>query len=224
MKRLFLLLLAGMAVSACSPGEPVSQSTSSPASPTPLPSLPPPPTPLASPSPASPVSQTYRDPKGQFEISFPRGYTHKGTGTGVAFVSADQGFAGAVDYGSAEGRQLTSEQLETALKTEYQTRLQEVTWQATKVQPDGSVRIDWVGKDDNNNMLDAVSIVEQRGNTIYVLNLLGVNQPYQNYNQDAEAIVNSYRIQPGSPASPAPNASPASPQSPAPQNSPSSQN
>jgi hypothetical protein len=40
-----------------------------------------------------------------------------------------------------------------------------------------------------------VSLVEQRGNTIYVLNLFGINKPYQNYNTDAEAIVNSYQIQ-----------------------------
>jgi len=42
--------------------------------------------------------------------------------------------------------------------------------------------------------LDAVSFVEQRGDTIYILNLFGVNKSYQDYNSDAEKIVGSYRV------------------------------
>lgn len=136
----------------------------------------------------------------------------------MAFVSKDQGFAGSVDFGSAEGKQFTTQQLEAALKTEFTNRLQEVNWQAAQVQPDGSLRLDWTGKDKNGDALDAVSMVEQRGNTIYVLNLFGINKPYQNYNTDAEAIVNSYQIKPpnqptNSPSPPNPPASPPQPSS-----------
>jgi hypothetical protein len=168
-------------------------------SPSPSPTV----TPSASPT---PQQQTYRDKNGLFQISFPKGYTHKTTGSGVAFVSADQNFAGAVDFGSAEGKQLNTQQLEASLKTEFTNRLKEVNWQSSEVQPDGSLRIDWTGKDKSDNALDAVSIVEQRGNYIFVLNLFGINKPYQNYNTDAEAIVNSYQVQPQAPAqSPQPN-------------------
>ncbi len=158
------------------------------------------PTPSASPT---PQQQTYREKSGLFQISFPKGYSHKTTGSGIAFVSADQNFAGAVDFGSAEGKQLNTQQLEASLKTEFTNRLEEVNWQTSQVQPDGSLRIDWTGKDKSGNALDAVSIVEQRGNYIFVLNLFGINKPYQNYNTDAETIVNSYQIQPPA-ASPSP--------------------
>lgn len=160
-------------------------------------------------SPTPQQSQQYREKSGLFQIAFPKGYTHKTTGSGVAFVSADQGFAGAIDFGSAEGKQLSTQQLEASLKAEFTNRLKEVKWQTAQVQPDGSLRLDWTGKDKTDNALDAVSIVEQRGNTIFVLNLFGVNKPYQNYNADAEALVNSYKVPPqsgaGSPvASPSP--------------------
>lgn len=174
----------------------------------PLPPSPTIPTPQASPT---PQLQTYRHKDSLFEISFPKGYSFKTTSSGVAFVSADQNFAGAVDYGSAEGKRLSNQQLEASLKAEFVNRLKEVSWQTAKVQPDGSLRLDWTGKDKSGKALDAVSLVEQRGNYIYVLNLFGIDKPYQNYNSDAETIVNSYQIQP--PAQPAASPSPA--QSPA---------
>lgn len=210
LKRLGLLLLIGVVLPACSPQEPQTQPPPE-VSPTPvLPSPSPTVTPSASPS---PQQQVYREKSGLFQIAFPKGYTHKTTGSGVAFVSADQGFAGAIDFGSAEGKQLTTQQLEASLKAEFTNRLQEVKWQTAQVQPDGSLRLDWTGKDKTGNNLDAVSIVEQRGNTIFVLNLFGVNKPYQNYNTDAEAIVNSYQIQPPQPsASPTIRPTPSSPQ------------
>lgn len=160
------------------------------------------PSPNASASPAvspTPNQQTYREKTGLFQISFPKGYTHKTTGSGIAFVSADQKFAGAVDFGLAEGKQLSADQLEASLKAEFTNRLKEVSWQTAQVQPDGSLRLDWTGKDKSGDALDAVSIVEQRGNYIFVLNLFGINKPYQNYNSDAETIVNSYQIQPQAP-------------------------
>jgi hypothetical protein len=162
------------------------------------PTLSPTPSPLSPPASVrpSPNLQTYREKSGLFQISFPRGYSHTVTASGVAFVSADQGFGGSIDYGPAEGKRLNSQQLEASLKAEMTNRLKEVNWQTTQTQPDGSLRIDWTGKDKTGNTLDAVSIVEQRGNTIFVLHLFGSNKPYQNYNTDAETIVNSYQIQP----------------------------
>jgi hypothetical protein len=192
-------------------------SNAPPATPTPPQiSVPPLSRPTASPSPgASPFpspsvtaeKQTYQDTKGRFEISFPKGFVYQDTGSGVAFVSADQGFAGAVDFGSAQGQKLSAEQLEAALKTEYENRLSNVSWQKTERQSDGSIRVDWNGKDKQGNALDAVSFVEQRNDTIFILNLFGVNKPYQNYQQDAETIVTSYKVKAQS-SSTAPKASP----------------
>lgn len=214
-----LLLLMGVALSACSPQEPQTEPTPaislSPVLPSPSPTV----TPSASPT---PQQQVYREKSGLFQIGFPKGYTHKTTGSGVAFVSADQGFAGAIDFGSAEGKQLTTQQLEASLKAEFTNRLQDVKWQTAQVQPDGSLRLDWTGKDKTGNNLDAVSIVEQRGNTIFVLNLFGVNKPYQNYNTDAEVIVNSYQIQPQSPGAASPGTASSGSPSPTPTSPPPS--
>ena len=209
-----ILLLISLTLAACSQ-KPVA------VTPSVSPSLLPTPSPIAILSPSlspSPQLQTYRHKDSLFEISFPKGYKFKPTSSGVAFVSADQKFAGAVDYGSAEGKQLNNQQLEASLKAEFTNRLKEVNWQTAKVQPDGSLRLDWTGKDKTGNALDAVSLVEQRGNYIYVLNLFGIDKPYQTYNSDAETIVNSYQIQPQTkPAvSPSPVQSPSSPPQPSP--------
>jgi hypothetical protein len=192
-----ILALLIIAVAGCS--QRVAQLPEAPSAPSPAaspsPVAIPTPTPTASPD---PKQQVYREKSGLFAISLPKGYTHKATASGVAFVSSDQGFAGAVDYGSAEGKQLNTQQLEASLKAAFTERLKQVNWQTSQVQPDGSLRLDWTGKDKNGDALDAVSIVEQRGNYIFVLNLFGINKPYQNYNSDAETIVNSYQIQPSS--------------------------
>lgn len=197
-------ILLGL-LTACQKSEPVVETTSSPSPSIGLPSATASPsvTPSASPT---PYRQTYREKSGLFQISWPKGYNHTVTKSGVAFVSGDQGFAGSVDFGLAEGKQLNTQQLEASLKTEFANRLQEVNWQTSQVQPDGSLRIDWTGKDKSGDALDAVSIIEQRGNYIFVLNLFGINKPYQNYNSDAEMVVASYQIQPA--ASPQASASP----------------
>lgn len=196
-----LVLISALAISACGKGastannsptttKPSLDASASPASPAPSAST------ESSPSPSASTAgaQTYREKSGLFEISFPEGYTYEETGSGIAFVSKDQGFGGSVDFGSAQGGKLSNEQLEKALKDEYEKRLKELSWQDTKPQPDGSVRVDWTGKDPQGNALDAVSFVEQRGDTIFILNLFGVNKPYQDYNSDAEKIVGAYRV------------------------------
>jgi len=137
--------------------------------------------------------QTYREPSGLFEISFPSGYTYEQTGSGIAFASTDQKFGGSVDYASTQGKVIEISQLETSLKAEYEQRFSNIVWQGSSPQPDGSLRIDWIGRDSHGNDLDAVSFVEQRGDTIFILNLFGVNAAYQDYNTDAEVIVGSYQ-------------------------------
>ncbi|MBE9178780.1 hypothetical protein IQ268_09435 [Oculatella sp. LEGE 06141] len=193
--RLSLLVVSALALSACGADREttVSQSAITP-SPSPAVSVPAPSvSPAPEVTPPATGAQTYQEKNGLFEISFPQGYNYQETGSGIAFVSGDQGFGGSIDYGPAQGTQLTSDQLEEALKAEYQRRLQQIDWQASSVQPDGSVRVDWTGKDGDGNDLDAISFVEQRGDTIFILNLFGINKSYQTYNSDAEAIVNSYR-------------------------------
>jgi hypothetical protein len=191
-----LILLSALALSACGKGTGTANNTQTTASPS-LAAVPA--SPSASVAPSALASapaggKTYQEKGGLFEISFPEGYTYEETGSGIAFVSSDQGFGGSVDFGSAQGKKLSNEQLERALKDEYEKRLKDLKWQDTKPQPDGSIRVDWTGKDPQGNPLDSVSFVEQRGDNIYILNLFGIKKSYQTYNSDAEKIVGSYHI------------------------------
>lgn len=191
-----LILMSALALSACGKGTSTATSTQTTDKPA-LDSTVPSESSAASPSPAATTTtgdKTYQEKNGLFQLSFPEGYTYEETGSGIAFVSGDQGFGGSVDFGSAQGNKLNNEQLEKALKDEYEKRLKELQWQETKPQPDGSIRVDWTGKDPQGNVLDSVSFVEQRGDTIYILNLFGVNKAYQEYNSDAEKIVGSYKV------------------------------
>lgn len=191
-----LLLLSALALSACNKSISTASNPQATGQASSNAAISPTASPTASPSPVASTStgKAYEGKNGLFEISFPEGYTYQETGSGVAFVSKDQGFGGSIDYGSAQGNKLSKEQLESALKAEYEHRLKNVKWQESNVQPDGSIRVDWLGKDPDGNALDAVSFVEQHGDTIFILNLFGVNKSYQSYNTDAEAIVKSYHV------------------------------
>ena len=197
-----VLLVSALALSACAKGSNTATTTkpaldaaaassaaASAASPEASPSA----SPSASSSTAA-TGQSYREKSGLFEIAFPEGYTYQETGSGIAFVSKDQGFGGSVDFASSQGTKLSNDQLAQALKKEYENRLKNVKWQDTKPQPDGSVRVDWVGKDASGNALDAVSFVEQHGDNVFILNLFGLNKSYQSYNSDAEKIVSTYHM------------------------------
>jgi hypothetical protein len=202
MKKIFsvtsLLLASVLTLSACT--KQTATETPSPAASSPTPeasvaSASPSPSPEASASvDPTALAQTYKEKDGLFEISFPEGYKYQETGSGIAFVSGDEKFGGSVDFGSAQGGQLSTKQLEDSLKSEYEKRLEQVAWQGSEIQPDGSIRVDWIGRDKEGNDLDAVSFVEQRGDNVFILNLFGVNKPYQDYGADAEAIVGSYRV------------------------------
>jgi hypothetical protein len=135
------------------------------------------------------------DGLGRFELAVPPGYTVVNTPTGISFTSPDGQFGGMVDRGSAQGQQLSLLDLEAALKHEYEQRLAQVTWQGSYVHRQGGVRIDWLGYDTFGNQLDAISFIEQRGNTIFVLSLWAINAAYSAYNDDADAIFATYRIQ-----------------------------
>lgn len=191
----FLLLISALTLSACNKGASTTetaQTTDNPSIGASAPTLPEA-SPSVSPSPTAAAGKTYKEKAGLFEISFPEGYTYEETSSGIAFISKDLGFGGSVDFG-APGSKLSSEQLERALKDEYEKRLKELKWEDTKPQPDGSIRIDWTGKDPQGNALDAVSFVEQRGDNVFILNLFSVNKAYQDYNSDAEKIVGSYEV------------------------------
>ena len=187
-----LLLFSSLVLIACGKSNLVS-SDSSPSA-TPSASTSPSVEASASPS-TTELKQTYQEAEGAFQISFPESYLYEKTQTGVIFHSKDQAFRGEVVFGSAQGEKYSNQQLETFLKEAYRENLKltEVDWQQTEAQPDGSLRIDWVGKDPQGNVLDAESFIEQRGDTIYILTLSGVNKPYQNYSADAQAIVSSYQ-------------------------------
>jgi hypothetical protein len=192
-----LLLVSALALSACGKASNTATTTKPAldmaAAPSASPSAPAA-SPSASSSTAAASGQTYREKNGLFEIAFPEGYTYEETGSGIAFVSKDQGFGGSVDFASSQGTKLSNDQLAQALKKEYENRLKNVKWQDTKPQPDGSIRVDWVGKDSTGNQLDAVSFVEQHGDNVFILNLFGLNKSYQDYNSDAEKIVGTYHM------------------------------
>jgi hypothetical protein len=193
-----LLLVSALALSACGKGSNTATTTKpaldTAAAPSASASAAPEASPSSSPSAAAASGQSYREKNGLFEIAFPEGYTYEETGSGIAFVSKDQGFGGSVDFASSQGTKLSNDQLAQALKKEYENRLKNVKWQDTKPQPDGSIRVDWVGKDSSGNELDAVSFVEQHGDNVFILNLFGLNKSYQDYNSDAEKIVSTYRM------------------------------
>lgn len=195
----FFVLLSGLALSACTRNTNTSNANPSPRVPASLADSPESPasSPNASPT-LSPtvLTQTYREPEGAFQISLPRGYQYERTETGIIFNSPDGSFRGEVVFGSAQGETYTNDQLEAFLKEAYRANLNlaEVEWQQTAVQPDGSLRIDWIGKDAQDTVLDAESFIEQRGDTIFILTLSGINEPYIDYINDAQAIVSSYRV------------------------------
>lgn len=151
--------------------------------------------PATSPAPFIPIVSTFRHDEGLFEISFPQNYSFRPIDDGVSFISNDRTFGGSANVLSAEGQMLTNELLEMGLKEEYMNRLKAVEWQASTVQADGSLRVDWVGVDTNGDVLDSVSFVEQHGDRIYILNLHAINEPYASHEEEATIIVENYRLQ-----------------------------
>lgn len=138
--------------------------------------------------------KTYKEPGGAFQISFPKGYEFRETGTGIKFTAPDRGFKGFVDFAKSDGT-LNSEKLEGALREYLNSVLKDVKWQNANLENQGRIRVDWTGKGADGEQLDAISYIEQRNNRIYILSLYGVNQSFDKYRGEAEAIVRSYRTQ-----------------------------
>jgi hypothetical protein len=155
------------------------------------------PSPTAAPTASQPVLppdvRAYRDPKGAFSIALPKGYEYKETGSGIRFVSLDKGLKGFVDFTKTD-KVLNLEELEGALREYLDRSLKKVTWQNSAIEPGERLRVDWTGESQEGEKLDSVSYIQTSGNTIYIMSLFGVNQPFDKYRQDAEAIVGSYRV------------------------------
>jgi hypothetical protein len=157
----------------------------------------PPPVNSATPKPTLPPKadgKTYKEPGGAFQISFPKGYEYQTTASGIKFTSADKGFKGFVDFAKTD-EALNSEKLEGALREYLDSVLKDVKWENANLETQNRIRVDWIGKSSEGEKLDAISYIEQRNKTIYILSLYGVNKAFDNYRNDAEAIVRSYRTQ-----------------------------
>lgn len=137
--------------------------------------------------------KTYKEPNGAFKISFPKGYEHRSTGTGIKFNSADNKFKGFVDFAKTD-RPLDAEKLEGALREYLDGVLKDVKWQNASLENSDRIRVDWMGKSAEGENLDAISYIEQKNNTIYILSLYGVNEAFDTYRLEAEAIVRSYKV------------------------------
>ncbi len=139
--------------------------------------------------------KTYQGPNDLYTIVFPDNYTYTETDNTVTFTSGDEGFVGFIEVEpAAAGQELTTPQLEEALKAEFENRYQDIEWQGSELQPDESLRLDWTGSD-NGKELDAITFIEQRGDNVFVLTLMGVDTPYSEYETDARDLIGSYNIQ-----------------------------
>ncbi|HIK33478.1 MAG TPA: hypothetical protein IGS31_19325 [Oscillatoriales cyanobacterium M4454_W2019_049] len=138
--------------------------------------------------------KTYKEPNGAFQISFPKGYEYRSTGSGIKFNSADKKFKGFVDFAKTENS-LDAEKLEGALREYLDGVLKDVKWQNSSLENSDRIRVDWTGKSAEGEKLDAISYIEQKNNTIYILSLYGVNEAFDTYRIEAEAIVRSYKVQ-----------------------------
>ncbi|WP_159788663.1 hypothetical protein [Sodalinema gerasimenkoae] len=138
---------------------------------------------------------SYRHPEGLFEISFPPNYARQPQPNGLSFLSANGEFGGEVIYFEVE-ETLTTEELDQLYRQRTQEAFREIAWQRSELQPDGSVRLDWRGKNAGGQDLDAIGYIEQHGNRVYVLNVYAINESYDIYLEDSRLIVGSYQVSP----------------------------
>lgn len=147
--------------------------------------------------------QIYQDDSGLFALALPKGYSFESIDQGMTFRSADEGFGGAIAYQIVEGDEpLSTEALESRLREEIENQFSDVTWQSdSQPQPDGSLRLDWQAQTSDGKTLDALSFIEQHGKVIYIFHAHGIDQPYNEYNRDAEIIAGTYIVQENPPES-----------------------
>ncbi len=137
------------------------------------------------------VDNTYRPRNLEFEVTLPDEYEIQPQRDGVAFISNDGGFGGEVVF-FEEGDPLDADDLEDRLKDIYDELLNGVSWQLSEIQPDGSVRLDWRGTTPEGSELDAVSYIEQRDDVVFILNVYGIDRPYDSFLDDSQTIIGSY--------------------------------
>ncbi len=136
---------------------------------------------------------TYRHPQGLFEISFPPNYARQPQANGLSFLSANGQFGGEVIYFEVE-ETFTTQELEELYRQRTQEAFSRIAWQRSELQPDGSVRLDWRGKNAGGQDLDAIGYIEQHGNRVHILDVYGINQSYDIYLEDSRLIVGSYQV------------------------------
>ncbi|MEM7773012.1 MAG: hypothetical protein AAGA75_23900 [Cyanobacteria bacterium P01_E01_bin.6] len=144
--------------------------------------------------------QIYRDDSELFALALPAGYSYESIGNGITFLSGDLGFGGIIQYQTTEVTNIAQESLDEVLRQTIETQFSEVSWQSDfQEQADGSFRLDWNAVNAAGKPLDALSFIEQHGETLFILTAYGIDKAYSEYNDDARIIVGTYVVQESSP-------------------------
>jgi pSer/pThr/pTyr-binding forkhead associated (FHA) protein len=141
--------------------------------------------------------QSYADPSGLFQLLVPANYTIEDLGNGgVIFSSSDQRFQGVALARSVSG-QLSSTDLESNLtdKLLNTPEIEQVEIQDTFVLANGTVQVDWVGREAGTGaVIDAASFASHNGSVYSELNLFGVNSPFSNHVTEAQLILDGFDV------------------------------
>ena len=137
---------------------------------------------------------TYKSPNGMFEITLPQDYSYQTRDEGIVFISNTGKLGGYVDVRSVKGDRLTTAQLEAFVKQDYAQTLDQVAWQGVELQADGSIRIDWIGRDKDGNDLDASTFIEQQGDHVLTLAIYAINASYDDYRGDIKTVLQNYVV------------------------------
>jgi hypothetical protein len=140
--------------------------------------------------------QIYRDESELFALAFPSGYTYESIENGITFLSEDEGFGGVIQYQETDVENIAQESLDDVLRATIEAQFAEVSWQSDlQEQADGSFRLDWNAVNAAGQSLDALSFIEQHGETLFILTAYGIDRAYRDYNDDARIIVGTYVVQ-----------------------------
>ncbi|MEB3211695.1 MAG: hypothetical protein VKL39_10080 [Leptolyngbyaceae bacterium] len=146
--------------------------------------------------------QIYRDESDLFALAFPAGYTYESIDNGITFLSEDEGFGGIIQYQDTEVENIAPESLNEVLRATIEAQFSDVSWQSDlQEQADGSFRLDWNAVNPAGQPLDALSFIEQHGETLFILTAYGIDRDYSDYNDDARIIVGTYVVQENPPES-----------------------
>ena len=144
--------------------------------------------------------QIYRDDSELFALAFPAGYTYEPIDNGITFLSEDEGFGGLIQYQTTDVTNIAQESLDEVLRATIEAQFSDVSWQSElQEQADGSFRLDWNAVNAAGKLLDALSFIEQHGETLFILTAYGIDRMYSDYNDDARIIVGTYVVQENAP-------------------------